>query len=128
MTESNNRKDTLIMIAFSIVGAGISVLSFFLYHYFNHVLVTTMLCIADAVFAYFNGKLFLQSKDWNGARRFFIPLMLLAYWAIIFTIICVGNAMMFEGSFLNAFFLYPIFLMPSFDVVVLLIALIGSGM
>ena len=128
MTESNNRKDTLIMIAFSIVGAGISVLSFFLYHYFNHVLVTTMLCIADAVFAYFNAKLFLQSKDWNGACQIFIPIMLLVYWVVVFAVICAGNAMMLSGEFLNHFFFYPVFLMPSFVVVVLLLVGILMGL
>ena len=126
--EPKNKKDNLLMIIFPIIGVLITVLNFIIFHYFDYLVITITLCVADIIYAYFNARLFLKSKDWNGARRFFIPLMLLAYWAIIFTIICVGNAMMFEGSFSNAFFLYPIFLMPSFVVVVLLIALIGSGM
>ena len=84
--ETKNKKENLQLIIFSIVGAVISVLSFFLYHYCGHVLVTIMLCIADIVYAYFNARLFLKSKDWNGARQIFIPIMLLVYWTIIFAL------------------------------------------
>ena len=125
--EAKNTKDTLVIIIFSIVGAVISFLSFFLYHYCEYALVTIMLCIADIVYAYFNARLFFQSKDWNGARQIFIPLMMLVYWAIIFAVICIGNAMLLNGEFLNQFFLYPIFLMPSFVLVIFLLALVAWG-
>ena len=126
--EAKNKKDTLLIIIFSIVGAVISVLSFFLYHYCEYVLVTIMLCIADIVYAYFNARLFLKSKDWNGARQIFIPIMLLVYWTIIFAIISIGNAVVSEGEFSNHFFLYPIFLMPSFVLVLLLLAFVAMGL
>ena len=126
--EATNKKDTLLIIIFSIVGAGISVLSFFLYHYCEYALVTIMLCIADIVYGYFNARLFFKSKDWNGARQILIPFMLLFYWTIIFAIISIGNAMVLEGEFSNHFFLYPIFLMPSFFLVLLLLALLGMGL
>ena len=126
--EATNKKDTLLIIIFSIVGAVISVLSFFLYHYCEYVLVTIMLCIADIVYAYFNARLFLKSKDWNGARQIFIPIMLLVYWTIIFAIISIGNAVVSEGEFSNHFFLYPIFLMPSFVLVLLLLAFVAMGL
>ncbi|MBR5187768.1 MAG: hypothetical protein IKW18_04775 [Clostridia bacterium] len=125
--ETKNKKENLQLIIFSIVGAVISVLSFFLYHYCEYALVTIMLCIADIVYAYFNARLFFQSKDWNGARQIFIPLMMLVYWAIIFAVICIGNAMLLNGEFLNQFFLYPIFLMPSFVLVIFLLALVAWG-
>ena len=104
--EAKNKKDTLLIIIFSIVGAVISVLSFFLYHYCEYALVTIMLCIADIVYAYFNARLFLKSKDWNGARQIFSPIMLLVYWTIIFAIISIGNAVVSEGEFSNHFFMY----------------------
>lgn len=126
--ETKNKKENLQLIIFPIVGAVISVLSFFLYHYCGHVLVTIMLCIADIVYAYFNAKLFFESKDWNGARQIFIPLMMLVYWTAIFSVISIGNAVMLEGEFSNHFFLYPIFLMPSFVLVLLLLALVAMGM
>ena len=126
--EATNKKDTLLIIIFSIVGAVISVLSFFLYHYCEYVLVTIMLCIADIVYAYFNARLFFKSKDWNGARQIFIPIMLLVYWTIIFAIISIGNAVVSEGEFSNHFFLYPIFLMPSFVLVLLLLAFVAMGL
>ena len=126
--EATNKKDTLLIIIFSIVGAVISVLSFFLYHYCEYALVTIMLCIADIVYAYFNAKLFFESKDWNGARQIFIPLMMLVYWTAIFAVISIGNAVMLEGEFSNHFFLYPVFLMPSFVLVLLLLALVAMGM
>ena len=126
--EAKNKKDTLMIILFSIVGAVISVLSFFLYHYCEYFLVTIMLCIADIVYAYFNARLFLKSKDWNGARQIFIPIMLLVYWTIIFALISIGNAVVSEGEFSNHFFLYPIFLMPSFVLVLLLLAFVAMGL
>ncbi len=126
--EAKNKKETLMKIIFAVVGGGISVLNFFLYHYFKHILVVAVLCIVDVVYAYLNARLFFKSKDWNGIRRLFIPLMILIYWAIIFTIICVGNAALLNGEFSNQFFLYPIFLMPSFVLVLLLLALIAMGL
>ena len=126
--EAKNKKDTLMIILFSIVGAVISVLSFFLYHYCEYVLVTIMLCIADIVYAYFNARLFLKSKDWNDARQIFIPIMLLVYWTIIFALISIGNAVVSEGEFSNHFFLYPIFLMPSFVLLLLLVAFVAMGL
>ena len=126
--EATNKKDTLLIIIFSIVGAVISVLSFFLYHYCEYALVTIMLCIADIVYAYFHARLFLKSKDWNGARQIFIPIMILVYWSIIFAIISIGNAVVSEGEFSNHFFLYPIFLMPSFVLVLLLLAFVAMGL
>ena len=126
--EATNKKDTLLIIIFSIVGAVISVLSFFLYHYCEYALVTIMLCIADVVYAYFHARLFLKSKDWNGARQIFIPIMILVYWSIIFAIISIGNAVVSEGEFSNHFFLYPIFLMPSFVLVLLLLAFVAMGL
>ena len=126
--ETKNKKENLQLIIFSIVGAVISVLSFFLYHYCGHVLVTIMLCIADIVYAYFNARLFFKSKDWNGARQIFIPIMLLVYWSIIFALISIGNAVVSEGEFSNHFFLYPIFLMPSFVLVLILLAFVAMGL
>ena len=126
--EAETKKDKLMIIIFSIIGAAISVLSFFLYHYCSHALVTIALCTADIVYAYFNARLFFKSKDWNGVRQIFIPLMMFVYWAAIFAVISIGNAVMLEGEFSNHFFLYPVFLMPSFVLVLLLLALVAMGM
>ena len=125
---SEQRKEQLLIIAFSIIGVGVSVLSFFLYHYCSHILVKIAVCIADIVYAYFNARLFFKSKDWNGARQFFIPLMMLVYWSVIFAVITIGNAVMLEGAFSNHFLLYPIFLMPAFVVVILLLACVAMGL
>ena len=125
---SEQRKEQLLIIAFSIIGVGVSVLSFFLYHYCSHILVKIAVCIADIVYAYFNARLFFKSKDWNGARQFFIPLMMLVYWSVIFAVITIGNAIMLEGAFSNHFLLYPIFLMPAFVVVILLLACVAMGL
>ena len=125
---SEQRKEQLLIIAFSIIGVGVSVLSFFLYHYCSHILVKIAVCIADIVYAYFNARLFFKSKDWNGARQFFIPLMMLVYWSVIFAVITIGNAVMLEGAFSNHFLLYPIFLMPAFVMVILLLACVAMGL
>ena len=54
--------------------------------------------------------------------------LMLVYWTAIFSVISIGNAVMLEGEFSNHFFLYPIFLMPSFVLVLLLLALVAMGM
>ena len=125
---SEERKELLLIIVFAIVGAGVSALSFFLYHYCSHILITIAVCIVDIIYAYFNAKLFLKSKDWSGARKIFIPLMLLVYWTVVFAVIIIGNAMLLKGEFSNHFFLYPIFLMPSFVLIITLLLLLGMGL
>ena len=129
-TEKTNslRKDNLKIGIVSAMGVFLSVISFFIYHKINHFLVVTAICIVDLIFSYFNTKLFFESKDWDGARQIFIPLMMIIYWAAVFAVICIGNAVLFEGSFSKVFFLYPIFLMPGFVLEILVFALIASGL
>ena len=125
---AENKKENLQIFLFSFFGAVISVLSFLIYHYCNHTLITITLCIADVVYAYFNARIFLKSKNFNEVRQFLIPLFLLVYWTIVFAVIIIGNAALLEREFSNNFFLYPIFLMPSFALVLLLLALVASGL
>ena len=125
---TSSRKDNLTIAIISAIGMLLSVISFLIYKQINHFLVVTAICIADLIFSYFNAKLFFKSKDWDGARQLFIPLMMLVYWTAIFAVISIGNAVMLEGEFSNHFFLYPIFLMPSFVLVLLLLALVAMGM
>ncbi len=117
------RKERLLIIVFSIIGVGVSVLSFFLYHCCAHILITIAICIVDIIYSYFNAMLFCKAKEWNGVRPILIPLFLLMYWVIVLCLICIGNALI-NGGFSNSFFVYPIFLMPSFVVVIILILLL----
>ncbi len=124
----SSRKDNLTIGIVSAMGLALSVISFLVYAKFNHFLVVTLICIVDLIFSYFNAKLFFKSKDWDGARQLFIPLMMVVYWAVVFAIICIGNAVLFEGAFSNEFLLYPVFLMPGFVLEILVFALISSGL
>lgn len=125
---TSSKKDNLTIGIMSAIGLLLSVISFFIYNKINSFLVVIAICIADLIFSYFNAKLFFKSKDWDGARQLFIPLMMIVYWAVVFAVISIGNAVMLEGEFSNHFFLYPIFLMPSFVLVLLLLALVAIGM
>ena len=125
---TSSRKDNLTIAIVSVIGMLLSVISFLIYKQINHFLVVTAICIADLIFSYFNAKLFFKSKDWDGARQLFIPLMMIVYWTAVFAVICIGNAVLFEGAFSNEFFLYPIFLMPGFVLEILVFALIASGL
>ena len=127
-TNSTDRKEDRTIVIVSVIGLLLSVISFFGYYFINHFFAVMAICFVDLIFSYFNAKLFFQSKDWDGARQLFIPLMMIVYWAIVFAIICIGNAILFEGSFVNEFFLYPIFLMPGFVFEILLLGLIASGL
>ena len=126
--EQTSKKDTLLIIVFSIIGAAISVFSFWLYHSSSHFLVTTAICMADIAYAYFNARFFFKTKEWNGVRQIFIPLMMIVYWTAVFAIISIGNATLLDGDFSYQFFLYPVFLLPSFVVVLLLLILVGMGL
>ena len=125
---TSSRKDNLTIAIVSVIGMLLSVISFLIYKQINHFLVVTAICIVDLIFSYFNAKLFFESKDWDGARQLFIPLMMIVYWTAVFAVICIGNAVLFEGAFSNEFFLYPIFLMPGFVLEILVFALIASGL
>lgn len=125
---TSSKKDNLTIGIMSAIGLLLSVISFFIYNKINSFLVVIAICIADLIFSYFNAKLFFKSKDWDGARQLFIPLMMIVYWTAVFAVVCIGNAVMLEGEFSNHFFLYPIFLMPSFVLVLLLLALVAMGM
>lgn len=126
--DAKEKKELLVKIVFAIVGGGISALSFFLYHSFSQAFLTILICILDVVYAYFNAKLFFKSKDWNGARQFIIPLLLLGYYGIVFAVVSIGNAFLVGGEFQNHFLLYPIFLMPAFVLTILALCLIAAGM
>jgi hypothetical protein len=73
----------------------------------------------------FVDEMFFCSK--RHMLNIFIPLMMIVYWGIVFAVICVFNAMALEGEFSSAFLLYPVFLMPSFVLEIILVGLIGSG-
>ncbi|MBQ8302033.1 MAG: hypothetical protein IJX97_00605 [Clostridia bacterium] len=122
------RKETLEIVLYSVIGLAITVGSFAIFHFFERLpLLTAFLCCVDVSYAYLHARVFFKSKDWQGARRFFIPLMMIAYWSIAFAIICIFNSMIIEGDFSYRFFLYPIFLLPSFVLEILIVGLICSG-
>lgn len=125
--QPETKKDTCTLILFSVVGLVITVGSFILYHICPNPIVTVLICLADLVYAYFNARIFFKSKDWNGTRQIFIPLMMIFYWVIVFGILCIGNALLLKGEFFTQLLLYPIFLMPSFVLEILLVGLIGYG-
>ena len=124
---STDRQEDRTIVIVSVIGLLLSVISCFGYYFINHFFAVMAICFVDLIFSYFNAKLFFQSKDWDGARQLFIPLMMIVYWTAVFAVICIGNAVLFEGAFSNEFFLYPIFLMPSFVLVLLLLALVAMG-
>ena len=122
------RKDTLEIVLYSLIGLVITVGSFAIFHFFERLpLLIVLICCVDVSYAYLHARIFFKSKDWRGARRFFIPLMMIVYWSIVFAIICIFNSMIIEGDFSYKFFLYPIFLLPSFVLEILIVGLIGSG-
>ena len=127
-TKSESKKDGWLIVLFSAIGSVIAALSFLLFYKASNTFATVGICILDVVYSYFNFRLFVKSKDWNGARHVFILLLMIAYWTLLFSVICIGNAILFDGVFSSHFFLYPIFLMPTFELVIALLCLIGAGL
>ena len=122
------RKERLICALLIIVGIILTVIDFILYYKASLAWFTVLICIASVAYTFFKARYYLNSKDYKDTRWFFVPLTILIFYVIAFTIVAVGSAIMFEGLFLNEFFLYPIFLMPAFDIVVIIVALIGQGL
>ena len=76
---TSSRKENMMIGIVSAIGVLLSVISFFIYNKIHSFLVVIVICIVDLIFSYFNAKLFFKSKDWDGARQLFIPLMMIVY-------------------------------------------------
>lgn len=127
-SKASAKNDRLLIFIFSVIGVAISVISFLLFYSTNNALITVGICVIDVIFSYFNARLFFKSKDWDGARQILIPIMMIVYWVIFLGIVCIGNAILFEGAFFNRLLLYPVFLMPAFVFEILLFGLILMGL
>ena len=122
-------KEMMEEIMLPIIGVLISVCSFLLYHNFSsYTAVTVLVCIIDIIYAYINAKIFVKSQEWEGARGIMIFVFFLLYWAVMFGVIAFFYANITKGDFVLDLLFYPIFLMPSFEIVILLLLLIASGM
>ena len=126
-TESRKRENRKLVIV-ALLGGCVSALSFVLFFLCQQVLVTVLICSIDIVYAHYNASLFFQAKHWKKNKMMLIPLLMIAYWCLVFCAIAVVNAWLLEGVFSNTFFLYPIFLMPAFVLEALIVGLIGMGL
>ena len=121
------KKEKRNLFLWSFIGVVISVCSFILYFKVDSLFFIVAICLGDLIYAFFNIKQFLKSKDWEGVRQFFIPVIMIIYWLIVFCAVCVINAIGYGGDFSYSFFLYPIFLMPGIVFEVLLVGIILMG-
>lgn len=126
--ERENRREILKNILFAALGAGVSVGSFFLYYWVDHVALTVVICLFDVGYTYWSACRFFDAQEWKGTKAIMIPMLMLIFWAIVFCVLCVGNAELMGGDFSYDMFLYPVFLMPAFEVVFLLLVILGQGM
>ena len=126
--ERENRREILRDILLAALGAGVSVGSFFLYYWADHVILTIAICLFDVGYTYWSACRFFDAQEWKGTKAIMIPMLMLFFWAIVFCVLCVGNAAMLGGDFSYDMFLYPVFLMPAFEVVFLVLIILGQGM
>ena len=116
-------------IMLSIIGLLISVCSFFLYFKLSsYTPIIVLICIIDVIYAYINAKLFVKSQEWEGVRGIMIFVFFLFYWTVLFGVLAFFYTNITKGGFVLDLLFYPIFLMPSFEIVILLLMLIASGM
>ena len=137
MSENKNWKKHIVkkeireqikIVVVSLLGALIAAGSFRLYFKFGSFsAITVLICIIDVIYAYFNARLFLTSREWQGVRGIMVFLFLLVYWAVIFAVVAIGASGSERGFFYDLF-LYPIFLMPAFVIVIILLGLILQGL
>ncbi len=117
-------KNQFVFVLFSLIGALVSVGSFVLYHYFSaYVFLTVLICVADIVYAYFDARLFLKSRDWQGVRGVVFTFFLIIYYGIVFGLVALvcSNGLNIPVS--QEYLLYTLFLTPAFVVVILALAL-----
>jgi len=124
--QRKNRKETLEILVYACIGLCITVGSFLLFHFFGNLwLVTLLICLFDVAYAYFHACIFFRSKDWHGAKKILIPWIMMLYWLIVFVAVCIFNSAILHYDFSYKLLLYPIFLMPSFVLVMLSAALLN---
>ena len=122
-------KEMMEKIMTPVVGVLISVCSFLLYHKFSfYTVVIVLICIIDVIYAYVNAKIFVKSQEWEGVRGIMIFVFFLFYWTVMFGVLAFFYTNITKGDFVLDLLFYPIFLMPSFEIVILLLLLIASGM
>lgn len=127
--DPQQRKENLRIFLYAMAGLLISIASFVLHHYFGHfVAVTVLLCIADLFYAFYHARIFFAARDWRWEKHLVTLMMLICYWAVVFMILCAGNALTLKVPFSYAFFVYPVFLMPSFVIVILSVCLVLAGL
>ena len=115
-------KEILIAGMFSLIGVGITVASFMLYNKFSYSTVTIFLiCLLDVAYAYFHFKK-SDLEDVFDKIRFLKCAVI--YWLILFVVISIFYCFIFKKEFSASLLLYPIFIMPSFMIVVLIFGLI----
>ena len=125
--EKTSQKGNWLILLFSVIGVVLSVISFLVYYNIGYAPAVIGICVVDIVFSYFNARLLFKSNDWKGVKQVFIPIMMFVYWVVVLGIVCVGNAILFDGGFSNQLLLYPVFLMPAFIFELLLFCLVLMG-
>ncbi len=127
--EENEKKigETLELLLYAIAGLALTVVSFLLYINFRYVWVAIPICVVDVIFAYFNLNVFLESKDWNGARILMSFFFMTVYWTVAFGLVCYFEISVREQAFYPQLAMYPFFLMPSFMLQVVLVGFLGHA-
>ena len=116
-------RNGIIIAAFAIVGGLLSVASFLLFFRMQNVAWTVGICIVDVIYAYINANVFFKDREWRVAKRFFIPMMMVMYYIVVFTVIIIGAVCFKFSDYTDLFFLYPVFLFPSFILVITVLIL-----
>lgn len=112
-------KKQLRFILFSVLGALISVCSFWLYSVFSgYTAVTVLLCALNVAYAYFNVSEYLRSRDFEGVRVFMIIIFLIAYFGVAFGLVALFGSAAFNLKVSYEFLIYTVFLMPAFVAVI----------
>ncbi len=127
VAKSEKIRKNLIHLLFATVGALIAAGSFILHYNAGRVWVTAVICVVDLVYAYFNASIFFEDKSWGIAKPIAIAFFLFIYWIMIFAIVAIGAAMADAGSS-DRFFLYPVFLMPAFVLMLIVILFFAQGL
>ena len=121
------RKENLRIFLYGLIGLVITVSSFVLHHYFGgFAMITVLICMADIVYTYHNVRMFLRSLKRKIEQPIMIVFFMFVYWLLMFCLISVGTGVA-KVPFSERNLVYPIFLMPAFEIEILLLGVIMSG-
>lgn len=111
----------------SLVGLLLTVCSFFIYHHFRQSnTLIWFVCILNVSFAYYQiHRYYLDEKDWTRIGKITLGIIFIFFFIMMITIVMgIFSFLVLDSTFYPEFFLYAIFITPSFVIALILLMIL----